>query len=54
MNPDSVFKFYYVYVLRSYKDDRWYVGFTTDLRKRFKEYNEGKYDSCKKVVVLLS
>ncbi|QQG45109.1 MAG: GIY-YIG nuclease family protein [Candidatus Sungiibacteriota bacterium] len=45
MNPDSVPKFYYVYVLRSQRNSRWYVGFTMDLRKRFKEHNEGKYNS---------
>ncbi|MBI1957200.1 GIY-YIG nuclease family protein [Candidatus Gottesmanbacteria bacterium] len=34
--------FYYVYTLRSFKDKKWYVGFTSDLRKRFKEHNAGK------------
>jgi len=48
MNPDSVSKFYYVYVLRSQKDGRWYIGFTEDLRKRFKEHNEGKFTSWTK------
>jgi len=33
--------FYYVYILRSKKDNRWYTGYTTDLRKRFKEHNDG-------------
>lgn len=33
---------YYVYVLQSKKDKRWYTGFTADLRKRFKEHNTNK------------
>jgi len=48
MSLDSVPKFYYVYVLRSQKNNRWYIGFTMDLRKRFKEHNEGKYNSWTK------
>jgi len=39
MNPDSDKKFYYVYILRSKKDDAWYTGYTSDLRKRLKEHN---------------
>ena len=39
MNPFRDNSFYYVYVLRSKKDDLWYTGFTGDLRKRFKEHN---------------
>lgn len=31
--------FQYVHILRSSKNGRWYTGFTTDLRKRFKEHN---------------
>ncbi len=31
---------FYVYILRSKKDGRWYTGFTGDLRKRFKEHND--------------
>ena len=31
--------FYYVYILQSKKDKKWYTGFTNDLRKRFKEHN---------------
>ncbi|MEK9201668.1 MAG: GIY-YIG nuclease family protein [Patescibacteria group bacterium] len=42
MSPDSVSTFYYVYVLRSKKDERWYTGFTSDLRKRFKEHNNNE------------
>ena len=32
---------YYVYVLRSLKDFNLYYGFTHDLKKRFKDHNEG-------------
>ena len=48
MNPDSDHKFYYVYVLRSKKTDQWYTGYTEDLRKRFKEYNDSKSTYTKK------
>lgn len=34
--------FYYVYVLQSKKDGKWYTGYTYDLRKRLKEHNEGE------------
>ena len=33
---------YYTYVLQSKKDYKLYTGYTNDLRKRFKEHNEGK------------
>jgi len=33
---------FYVYVLKSKKDGRWYTGSTSDLKKRFNEHNEGK------------
>jgi putative endonuclease len=39
MNPVRDNSFYYVYVLRSKKNNLWYTGFTVDLRKRFKEHN---------------
>ncbi len=32
---------YYVYVLISLKDKKFYVGFTTDLRARFKKHQTG-------------
>ena len=35
-------KFYYVYVLLSKLDDKFYIGFTEDLRKRLQEHNDGK------------
>ncbi|OGN16549.1 MAG: excinuclease ABC subunit C [Candidatus Yanofskybacteria bacterium RIFCSPHIGHO2_02_FULL_50_12] len=39
---------YYVYLIRSIKDGRWYTGFTVDIRKRLGEHNEGKYVSWTK------
>ena len=33
---------FYVYILKSKKNDRWYTGSTNDLRKRFKRHNENK------------
>jgi len=38
---------YYTYVLVSKKDGKWYTGCTDDLRKRFKEHNNGKVVSTK-------
>jgi len=38
---------FYVYVLKSKKDGKCYVGSTNDLRKRFKEHNSGKVLSTK-------
>ncbi|MEW7289744.1 GIY-YIG nuclease family protein [Aquimarina sp. 2304DJ70-9] len=37
----------YVYVLRSLKDDRFYVGMSQDVDKRLKEHNLGKTQSTK-------
>ncbi|MEW6674972.1 MAG: GIY-YIG nuclease family protein [Nitrospirota bacterium] len=33
---------HYVYVLLSEKDHKLYIGFTSDLKRRLKEHNEGK------------
>ena len=33
---------WYVYVLQSSKDKRWYTGYSSDLRKRFTQHVEGK------------
>ncbi len=33
---------YYTYVLQSHQNKRLYTGYTSDLRKRFKEHNDGK------------
>jgi len=34
--------FHYVYILQSQKNKSLYIGYTLNLRKRFKEHNEGK------------
>jgi len=34
--------FYYVYILQSLKNKSLYVGYTTNLRERFKKHNAGK------------
>ena len=42
---------YYVYVLRSLDESKsFYIGYTSDLKRRFKEHNDGfsKYTSNKK------
>jgi len=38
---------HYVYVLKSIKDGKLYTGCTEDLRKRFREHNDGKVASTK-------
>jgi len=38
---------YYVYILQSKKDKAMYVGYTNDLRKRFKMHNSGEIFSTK-------
>lgn len=40
MNP--VRAFHYVYILLSEKSDEWYIGCTSNLRRRINEHNEGK------------
>ena len=38
---------YYVYVLKSEKDSMFYVGYTSDLKRRFAEHSEGLVKSTK-------
>ena len=38
---------WYVYVLRSSRDNNLYVGSTNDISRRLSEYNSGKVDSTK-------
>ena len=38
---------YYVYVLKSLKDDGLYTGFTEDLRQRLEDHNAGRNSSTK-------
>jgi putative endonuclease len=34
--------FYYVYIIQSLKNKSFYIGYTTDLKKRFNEHNKGE------------
>jgi len=34
--------FYYIYILQSQKDKSLYIGYTSNLRKRLKDHNNGK------------
>ncbi len=36
---------FFVYIVKSEKDNRLYKGFTTDLKRRLKEHNSGKNKS---------
>ena len=36
---------YYVYLLKSAKDNGFYIGYTHDLRRRFLEHTNGKVDA---------
>lgn len=38
---------FFVYILKSRKDDKLYIGYTNDLRKRIKEHNLGLVESTK-------
>lgn len=38
---------YYVYLLRSVKDGRFYMGHTANLRNRLAQHNEGRVRSTK-------
>lgn len=38
---------FYVYILKSLKDNRIYTGFTSNLKHRAKEHNSGKVKSTK-------
>lgn len=39
--------YYFVYILQSLKNNSLYIGYTSNLRKRFKEHNEGKSAATK-------
>jgi putative endonuclease len=38
---------FYVYILKSNKDDKLYVGYTGNLKKRFLEHNNGLVQSTR-------
>ena len=39
--------YFYVYVLKSEKDENYYVGYTSDLKKRLELHHTGKVSSTK-------
>lgn len=39
--------FYYVYILKSQKNNSLYIGYTADLKKRLKEHNSGLSQATK-------
>ena len=39
--------FYYIYVLRSLKDNQFYTGYTSDLKKRIQKHQKGLILSTK-------
>ena len=39
--------FFYVYIINSQKNNKMYVGYSSDLRKRIEEHNSGKNKSTK-------
>jgi len=45
-------KYYYVYVLRSEKDEKFYVGYTDNVRKRLALHNSGQVESTRRRVPL--
>ena len=38
---------YFVYVLKSLKDNNYYIGLSSDVEKRIKQHNSGKTKSTK-------
>jgi len=45
-------KYFYVYVLRSLRDNLLYNGYTSDLQKRIELHNKGEVQSTKKRIPL--
>jgi len=39
--------FYYVYILKSGKDKKFYTGYTNNLKLRFEQHQKGKVESTK-------
>ena len=39
--------FYYVYILQSQKNNSLYIGYTSNLKKRFREHNLGESKATK-------
>jgi len=43
----KIFMYYYVYVLLSEKDGLFYTGYTSNIKERLKNHNQGKVSSTK-------
>jgi putative endonuclease len=41
-------RYYYVYVLRSEKDEKFYVGYTSNILKRLEQHNSRQVESTKR------
>jgi len=41
---------YYIYILKSKTNNKLYIGFTSDLRKRLLDHNNGKSNFTKKFI----
>ncbi len=39
--------YYYIYILKSLKDNKFYTGYTDNLKRRLEEHNTGKVASTK-------
>jgi len=48
LNNQKFLTWWYVYILRSLKDKKWYTGYTDNLRKRFVDHNKGLVYSSRK------
>lgn len=49
MNPAPLFEYmYYVYILKSVKNNQIYMGSTNNLRRRVTEHNDGVVSSTKR------
>lgn len=40
-------KFYYTYILKSLKDNKLYIGWTDNLKKRYDVHNKGQVEATK-------
>lgn len=41
------YMFFYVYILKSIKNGNFYIGYSTNLKKRFKQHNKGESQATK-------
>ncbi len=44
--------YFYIYILKSLEDGKFYTGYTSNLIKRVKEHNDGKVPSTKNRIPL--